>query len=83
LIAAHDLVVVMEPKQEQAVLSMGPAPVVLLPLFDDSLGGGFEHWNIADPFGRPLAAYEHCYRHIDRAVTGLMAAVAEETRQRC
>ncbi len=80
LIGAHDLVVVMEPAQEAAVLSVCRAPIALLPLFDESISGGFERWNIADPFGRPLETYEHCYRHIDRAVSGLIAALGEASR---
>jgi protein-tyrosine-phosphatase len=41
--------------------------VFLLSLFDGEAGNAYERYNIADPFGQPLSAYEACYERIDRA----------------
>lgn len=79
LMAAHDLVVVMEFQQMEHLRSVYPAlasRVVLLPRFDTE-ATGYERYNIEDPFMRPPLAYAACYSRIDRAVTALCAAISE------
>jgi protein-tyrosine phosphatase len=74
---SHDLIVVMESEQLNQLRAAYPdatGRIVLLSLFDER-ATGFERYNIADPFQRPLADYDACYRRIDRAVTALVNAV--------
>ena len=79
LIDAYDLIVVMESQQLDQLREAYPDAtdrIVLLSLFDAG-ATGYERYNIADPFQRPLADYETCYRRIDRAVTALAVAVRQ------
>lgn len=74
LIEAHDLVIVMEWSQLVLLREAYPEShdrIVLLSLFDAAAAGAYERYNIADPFGGPIAAYEACYRRIDRALRAL------------
>ncbi|MGH9349986.1 MAG: hypothetical protein ACRD26_22260, partial [Vicinamibacterales bacterium] len=71
LVAAHDMVVVMEASQLEQVQAAYPElhdRVFLLPLYDDAARGDYERYNIADPFGQPLEAFETCYERMDRAL---------------
>ena len=47
--------------------------IFLLSLFDDGARNAYERYNIPDPFGRPLAAFEDCYRRVDRAMRNLIS----------
>jgi protein-tyrosine phosphatase len=74
LMQAHDLIVVMESGQLEQLRATYPDAVdriVLLPLFDDQ-ATGYAQYHIDDPFQRPLAEFEACYRRIDRAVGRLL-----------
>ena len=77
LVDAHDLIVVMEPEQRDVVRAQYrdvDNRVFLLSFFDEGSSGP-ERYVIADPFGMPSFAYDHCYRRIDRAVAALLSAV--------
>lgn len=79
LMEAHDLVVVMEASQAVALRNAYPERadrVVLLPEFDPEPVTAYERFHIEDPFLRPRAAFEACYRRIDRAVIRLVEAIA-------
>lgn len=73
LMAAHDLVVVMEAAQMEQLRRTYPQwaeRIVLLPLFDPD-ASGYARYHIDDPFMQPPEAFAACYRRIDRAVTSL------------
>ena len=77
LVAAHDMLIVMEYSQIETVHAAYPSTrgrVYLLSLFDAD-ASGLDRYNITDPFASPLAAYDTCYRRIDRAVSALLMAV--------
>jgi protein-tyrosine phosphatase len=76
LMASHDLVVVMEASQLEAVRRRWPAhrgKTVLLSLFGPVPADAWARLNIADPFGRNAAAFESCYTRIDLALRDLFA----------
>ena len=76
LMESHDMVIVMEWRQLIQLREAYPdrcEQVFLLPLFDDGARGGYARYNIADPFGRPLAAFDECYRRMERALRSLIA----------
>jgi protein-tyrosine phosphatase len=78
LVAAHDLIVVMEVRHLRALRTTYPNAsdrLVLLPLFDVEASSAEERYNIADPFGQPQDSFDACYRRIDRAVERLLEAV--------
>ena len=84
MIAAYDVVVVMEARQLQQVRSQFAGyrdRVVLLPWLDDAAGNAYERLNISDPYGRGSGEFMACYARIDRSVETLLAvggiAVAE------
>ena len=77
LAAAHDMIIVMEYSQMQSVYEAFPGTrgrVYLLSLFDSDASGP-DRYHITDPFASPLAAYDTCYRRIDRAVSALLMAI--------
>lgn len=81
LIAAFDLIVVMDAGQLFQLREMYPAyhdRVMLLSLFDADARTSYERCNIVDPFGRSLQHFEDCYRRIDRAVTRLLASIGTD-----
>jgi protein-tyrosine phosphatase len=78
LMASHDMVVVMEWRQLEELRAAYPEHhdrIFLLSLFDDAAENAYERLNIADPFGRPVVAFEECYRRIDRSLRRCLAAV--------
>ena len=71
LVDSHDLIVAMEAAHFVELRGTYPdaaGRIVLLPLFDDAAGRGYDRFNIADPFANPRDAFETCYRRIDRAL---------------
>ena len=71
LLEAHDVIVVTEWKHFEHLRAAYPEyrdRVVLLPLHDAEARGAYERYNIADPFGKPLAVYEACYDRIQRSL---------------
>lgn len=83
LMAAHDVVVVMEVSQLAELKAAYPEAadrLFLMSLFEPGPRTGYDRYNIADPFSQPRAAYEHCYRRINIAVSGLIAAVSSLSR---
>lgn len=79
LMASHDIVFVMEQAQLEQLRAEYPElreRIFLLSLFDDDAGGAYERYNIADPFGQPLTAYEACYERIERAIRSWLPARA-------
>lgn len=78
LIAAHDMVVVMEQVQLEHLRATYPEHAgrfVLLSLFDHRASGAYERANITDPFGQPRAAFDACYHRIDRSLAAFLSAV--------
>lgn len=78
---ASDLIVVMDTSQLQRLREEYPEcgdRLFLLALLDVDGRGAYERHNIEDPFGQPLAAYDACYRRIDRALGKLVAATARQ-----
>ena len=70
-----DLVVVMEAGQMQLLqerFADARPRIVLLPLVDGADRHGYARYNIADPFGQPRAAFDECYRRIDRSLQSLV-----------
>lgn len=78
LMQAHDIVVVMEWRQLEQLRAAYPEHrqrIFLLPLFDEGARNAYERYNIADPFGRPLDAFEECYRRMDHTLRRFLARV--------
>ena len=78
LMRSHDMVVVMEWRQLAQLREAYPDlrnRIFLLPLFDDQARNGYERYNIADPFGRPVVAFEECYRRMERSLRRCVAAL--------
>ncbi len=81
LIEAHDVVVVMESVQLDHLRMTYPEHAgrfVLLSLFDGAAAGGYERFNIMDPFGQSRDAFRACYHRIERALTALLSALPIE-----
>lgn len=75
LVDAHDLIVVMEAAHLWKLRAAYPdaaGRVVLLSLFDERASGGYERYNIEDPFMRPPEAFGACYGRIDRGLSRLL-----------
>ncbi|MGE0463315.1 MAG: low molecular weight protein-tyrosine-phosphatase [Vicinamibacterales bacterium] len=82
LVERHDLIVVMEAAQLEALRASYPDAarrLVLLSLLDGRAAKGYERYNIADPFSRPRADFEACYERIDRAVTSLVSRIRAQS----
>lgn len=85
MVAAHDVIFVMEAAQLELMRRQYPEHrdrIFLMSLLDDAPAGGYERYNIADPFGQPDAEFQACYGRIDRILTRWAAAVRgrEEAR---
>jgi protein-tyrosine phosphatase len=79
LMADADLVIVNERSHVIRLQRQFPAladRVFLLPLIapDANRGRGYRRFNIADPYGHPVAVFDACYRYIDQAVRALLEA---------
>jgi protein-tyrosine-phosphatase len=84
LVAKYDLTIVMEADQLIAARRRFPelaGRIVLLPLLRPN-ATGYARYNIADPFGQPLDAFERCYAEIDDALKPLLGAVVPPQRER-
>ena len=78
LLARFALVVVMEASQLEVLRTDYPdaaSRIVLLPLFDVASVPGYAAYNIADPFGRPIETFVHCYERVENAVRALLGDV--------
>jgi len=75
LMDAFDLIVVMETSQLKELRRSYPDAidrVVLLSLFDSEATGGYQRYNIADPFSQSRSVFDACYQRIDRAIATLL-----------
>lgn len=78
VIAAHDLVIVMDADQWSTVRERWPAyrdRVVLLALFDAGpagAAGAYDRLTIADPFDRGPEAFRRCYDRLSAAIPDLL-----------
>jgi len=73
-----DMVVVMEAahfNELQLTYPAHRARLFLLPIFDKGAGGAHARYNIADPYGRPLHAFEMCYRRISSALDHFLPSI--------
>lgn len=78
LLESQDMVIVMEGAQLDTLRAAYPdlrPRFFLLPLFEPRPPKGYARFNIADPFGQPIEAFEHSFYRIDRAVRALMAVL--------
>lgn len=78
VVSISDLIVVMEASQWWALRAAYPDAadrIVLLPLLGAEPAGGYERFNIADPFGRSSEAFDSCYRRIDALVAALCCEI--------
>lgn len=71
-----DMIVSMETRQYQALLSRSPASharLFLMPFFEDQKmrPGGYERYNLADPYGKGLAEFNRCFQRIERCLNGM------------
>ena len=83
LMAAHDLIVVMEAEQFAAVRARWPrhrSKTVLLALYGPPPGDAWARLNIADPFGKDRAAFDGCYARIDTALADLFSRLRAPAR---
>ena len=73
-----DMVVVMDAGQFAQLRLSYPNHrdrIFLLAAFDGARNGAYARYNIADPFGQPLEAFEHCYARIARALDQLLPLI--------
>jgi protein-tyrosine phosphatase len=78
LMLAHDMVIVMEWKQLAQLRAAYPElqnRIFLLSLFDVDARNGYERYNIADPYGQPVAAFEECYRRVENSLRRCLAVL--------
>ena len=74
-IAKFDVTITMDATQMRALGEQYPrmaGRIFLLSLLDPSARGGYERYNIADPFGQPAASKRRCYQRIDAALNALV-----------
>lgn len=74
VISQYDLIVVMESAHLLALKQRYPVladRIVLLPLLS-GYPGGYARYNIADPYGQPLAVFQSCYHRMDEALATLI-----------
>ena len=78
-----DMVVVMDAGQFTQLRLSYPSHrdrIFLLATFDDAPNGAYARYNIADPFGQPLEAFEACYARIARALDQLLPLIRASGR---
>lgn len=83
LLAAVDLVVVMDPRQRRALLERGAAPsqrILVLGDLDPSTEAGRR--TITDPYSQDLARFREVYDRIDRCLDVLQAELQDVTPPR-
>ena len=76
-----DMIVVMEARQFSELRSVYPMHrdrIFLLALLDADAAGAHARYNIVDPFGQPIEAFDSCYRRISRAVDRLLSALVTQ-----
>ena len=76
-IAQYDVIVVMETAHLLVLRQRYPDlanRILLLPLLNGH-AGGYARYNIADPYGQPLAVFQSCYNRMDEALGTLIRAV--------
>jgi len=76
-IAQHDLTVVMESAHLLILRQRYPScanRILLLPLLNGH-ASGYARYNIADPYGQPLAVFQRCYSRMDEALGTLIRTV--------
>ena len=76
LMESHDVVVVMEWWHLAHLRAAYPElhdRIVLLSLLDDEASSAYERYHIADPWGQPIAAFDECYRRMDRILRRWLA----------
>lgn len=71
-----DMIVSMETRQYQALSRGSPnfcAKLFLLPFFEDQnrRPGGYERYNLADPYGKGLGEFNRCFQRIERCLDGM------------
>jgi protein-tyrosine-phosphatase len=82
IVAAHDLVFVMEPNHLERLRRRWPHEqrrYFLLPHFAEAPGsiGSYERHHLVDPYGKPLEAFVACYARIDAAVRSVVDRISE------
>jgi protein-tyrosine phosphatase len=83
LIESHDMVWVMEHGQFVQLRAEYPEHadrIFLMSLLDPDARGGYERYNIADPFGCSLALYHACYERMARALRHWIGKMPREVR---
>jgi len=71
-----DMIVSMETRQYQTLSRSSPnsrAKLFLLPFFEDQnrRPGGYERYNLADPYGKGLGEFNRCFQRIERCLDGM------------
>jgi protein-tyrosine phosphatase len=75
-----DMIIAMETGQYKALAQGSPtsqAKLFLLPFFenDNAPLGGYERYNVADPYGKSVEEYNRCYQRIERCINGMAAVI--------
>lgn len=83
LAASSDLIIGMEPAHIDEMRARHPHLAQRLQLLSafDPQAKGYERYHVDDPFLGPPEGYVYCYSRIDRAVTGLLAALAATDKE--
>lgn len=71
-----DMIVAMETGQYKALAhasTTSHAKLFLLPFFENksSPAGGYERYNVTDPYGKSLEEYNRCFQRIERCIAGM------------
>jgi protein-tyrosine phosphatase len=76
MFGAFDLIVSMETGQYNRLAQSGAAfhaKLFLLPFFENQnmRPGGYERYNVADPYGKGLEEFNRCFQRIERCIAGM------------
>jgi protein-tyrosine phosphatase len=79
--ADFDMIVAMEVSQYQVLAKKRTAKraqLFMLPFFDnpDMRPGGYERYNVADPYGKGLEEFNRCFQRIERCLGGMVKAIS-------
>ncbi len=81
-VSSADMILLMEHSHLRELQNRFPGykdRMFLLPLFDNQAGretSGYSRFNIPDPYGRGIQAFEDCFRRIDRCLTDLFKSLS-------
>jgi protein-tyrosine phosphatase len=78
--AEFDMIVAMETGQYKGLVKKfadSQAKFFLLPFFENNSTrpGGYERYNLSDPYGKSLEEFNRCFRRIERCIAGMARVI--------